>query len=217
MNDLVLRCLDTWPRVGDDFVFQRWTEDNTPVSRPFLREALEQGLWSKASNFVRLWALVNFGGIYLDTDFEILRSFEPLTRHEAFLGFIDDPSHPFCVSNAVCGSVPGHPFFSECFSVLERVHASSGVFAPASNLTTSILSDIPTRAPDGPVEISGVTVYPRRAFYPLDWRRTNPNHLPITPDTFAVHHWNRSWASPEKPKSGTMSGLPSVVCAGNWL
>ncbi len=129
----MVRCIETWRTHHPGFEIRRWDESNVPAD-PFIDRALAGGHWSRASNAVRMHALYAHGGIYLDTDVEVLRSFEPLRRHSCFLGFqyIPDgtPYKPFemCVASGVMGARPKHPLVREMLAEIPRFdRRASGV------------------------------------------------------------------------------------------
>lgn len=88
MPELVLRCIDSWKKYLPDYTLQLWSEDNFDIaSAPrYVQEAYVAKKYAFVSDYVRLWALEREGGVYLDTDVEVLRSFDPLLDDTAFIG-----------------------------------------------------------------------------------------------------------------------------------
>ena len=88
MPELVERCVASWHTHMPDWDFRLWSEDNFDVNIAprYVREAYAAKKYAFVSDYVRLWALEREGGIYLDTDVEVLRSFDPLLSDTAFIG-----------------------------------------------------------------------------------------------------------------------------------
>lgn len=88
MPELVQKCIVSWHTYMPDWKYRLWTEDNFDIeSAPvYVQEAYAAKKYAFVSDYVRLWALEREGGLYLDSDVEVLRSFEPLLNDTAFIG-----------------------------------------------------------------------------------------------------------------------------------
>lgn len=103
-NDLQ-KCIDSWQML-ENYVIMRWDETNcTFDENDFIKKAFYEKKWAFVSDYYRLKALYEYGGIYLDTDVKIYKSFDSLLHHPAFLNFIYDCS----VGTAVIGAQKGCP------------------------------------------------------------------------------------------------------------
>lgn len=88
MPELAQRCIASWHRYMPDWEYMLWDEDRFDVnSVPYTAEAYAAGKFAFVSDYVRLWALEREGGLYLDTDVEVFRSFDDLMSYSAFAGF----------------------------------------------------------------------------------------------------------------------------------
>lgn len=198
-SDEMVRCIETWRAHHPGFEIRRWDERNLPAD-PFIDRALAGGHWSRASNAIRLHALYDHGGIYLDTDVEVLRSLEPLRRHACFLGFQYIPDgtayKPFemCVASGVMGARPRHPLVRDMLAEIPRsVEGPAAFEILGPQMATAVLIRAGLRGySDRPVTIAGATILPKDAFYPYFYRETFDPAL-ITPSTFSVHHWAKRW------------------------
>ena len=184
--------IDGWKALMPDFEVMEWNEENSP-RHPYLIKALENNKWANAANLVRLHALKEWGGIYLDTDIEVLRPLDAFLINDAFVGFeVRHFDWEGCVNNAVFGSVKDHWFVREMldrisrdFDGTEQAHLSS------PHLTTHVLQE---HGLDGykRQNINGVEVYPVEVFYPYGWHEIfNPNC--IGKDTHTIHWYGKSW------------------------
>lgn len=196
LPDADIARIEHWRRLQPDWEFRFWTNDNLPLQSRFLRQAFSVRAWNRVANLARMWALAEYGGVYLDTDIELIKPLDPLLRQSAFIGF-QNQSGPIehLINGAVIGTVPGHWLPSEAVRRLDQtfdgrhdVGASTG-----PGLVSAMLHDRGLEGySDAPLDIDTVTVYPTRFFYPYPYRgRFTPDV--VTPDTFAIHHWADSW------------------------
>jgi mannosyltransferase OCH1-like enzyme len=156
---------------------------------------LTSTLWDRCTSgaqlagLIRLEALLAYGGIYIDSDVEVFRSFEPLLGCQAFAAYEDAEVVP----DAVLGAEPGHPAIRACLELaLRRLmgggddwRSGSGAWATGPGVTTALL---PGR--------DDVLTLPPGAFYPYHYterRRRYENHRDANPWAFCAHHWHGSW------------------------
>ena len=100
----VLQCIESWKKYLPDYDIIEWNETNFSIehSIAYVKEAYEHKKWAFVSDYVRLDALYNYGGIYFDTDVEVFKSFNELLENESFFGF---ESKDY-VASAVMGCEP---------------------------------------------------------------------------------------------------------------
>jgi mannosyltransferase OCH1-like enzyme len=198
LTKLAERCLESWRRVLPDYEITRWDESNTP-SNPWIEEALRQGDWVMACNQVRLLVLQLHGGIYLDTDVEVVRSFDPLRDLGCFLGqqYVPDGTpykpHTMTVNDAVLGATAGHAFLAERLARIPPIEIALAMRPFSPPLATATLVDRGLRGyAERPTRLGDLTVFPKEWFYPYFYgEEFDPGC--VTTDTFAIHHWAKSW------------------------
>jgi len=190
--------MDTWSAIMPDYELKEWNESNSPVDIPYVKTALEEGLWSKVSNFVRLWALFHEGGLYLDTDFEILKKLDSFLIHECFIAFQTVEDRPGWVTNGIMGATKGNQFVERCMNRTLEVFERENEFLISSQMTTKVLKEMGLKE-YGFQTIQNVAIYPHEYFYPYSWFE---KYVPdcIKENTHAVHHWNMSWVKNKKNK-----------------
>ena len=87
----VQKCIDSWKKYLPDYEIREWNETNYDLDKcKFAKEAYDQKKWAFVTDFVRLDVVYQYGGIYFDTDVEVIKSFDDLLNNKAFLGFDDD-------------------------------------------------------------------------------------------------------------------------------
>lgn len=77
LPDLAKKCIQSWKKFCPDYEIKEWNEDNFDInSNQYVKEAYKAKKWAFVTDYVRLWALVNFGGVYMDTDVEVINSID---------------------------------------------------------------------------------------------------------------------------------------------
>ena len=121
MPEMAKECIASWHKYMPDWEFRLWDEENFDVnSKPYTKEAYEEKKYAFVSDYVRLWALEREGGVYLDVDFEVYKSFEPLLGYCAFAGVEGSKRNP--VMMGVCASQPHGTWVSEMLEAYEKRH-----------------------------------------------------------------------------------------------
>lgn len=116
----VLECIDSWRKNCPDYEIREWNEYNCSFCNcVFLNEALALRKFAFASDVIRLSVLSRFGGVYLDTDVRLLKSFDAFLENKSFLGM----ETPFRVSTAVIGSEPNIAWVAD---FLEQTYSLKG-------------------------------------------------------------------------------------------
>lgn len=139
---------------------------------------------SELSNLVRYEVLHRFGGVYVDTDFECLRSLTPLLRGIDAFAALELPGH---VGTAILGSVAGHPALARAALLARRTLGVGAHSADANG--PYFFSLILEQEPD-------VAIFGAELFYPYLWDEPERRHETF-PDAYAVHHWAMSWQDGE--------------------
>lgn len=116
----VKKCMDSWQEWLPDYEFIHWDmEKISEIENRFLKEALSKRKWAFAADFVRLYALYHYGGIYLDTDVVVFKTLDPLLHYGAFIGrensmHLDQRRAVRYLTSHCMGAEKHHPFFKAC-------------------------------------------------------------------------------------------------------
>lgn len=120
---MIKTCLRSWKRVLPDYEIKLWSQDNFDIdSVTYVREAVSVRKWAPAADYIRFWALYHYGGIYLDSDVFVRKSFDDLLKYDVFSAierFTADPTN-VGIQAAVLGSIPGHPYIADCMKYYEE-------------------------------------------------------------------------------------------------
>jgi Capsular polysaccharide synthesis protein len=213
--NLVKKCLKSWEKNLYDYEIIEWNENNFDIQcNAYVKEAYEQGKFAFVSDYVRVFALYHYGGIYLDTDVEVFKSFNQLLHHDSFWGFEQENY----IATSTIGAAKGNKLikmFLDAYSNRSFIKEDAS-FDEITNVTTitNILKELGL-VPNGKYqEIQSLgTFYPQHYFSPFDY--INCRKL-ITKDTYAMHHFYKSWLSPKaKVKSNIKYGLAKIIGGNN--
>lgn len=222
-DPLTTRCFESWQYHLRDFDFRLWDRPSVPSDVPFLDRMLATGDWAFASDYLRLHALDTVGGVYLDLDVEVLRTFTPLLDQRAFVGYEDaDPARLAC---HVIGAEPGHPFVRACLQFYRRSWRLSLSFPPTM---PRIVTRVARRQfgyaryePGGQFLRDGVRVHPAHFFTPISYRQRDlgdgDRRASVRQDTYALHHWQHGWSWLEQPLRQALPKVPWLFMdAADW-
>jgi mannosyltransferase OCH1-like enzyme len=193
MGYLEKKCVESWQLYFNDYQLMLWNEENIPFDNVYIKRAYEHHKWANISNFVRLYALKKFGGLYFDTDFEVIKKFDFIDNLECFIGYESESDF---VNNAIMGAIPSHPFVTDCLSFFgEEFDGTEIANLSSPVLATNVLKSYGDFASDTK-ELNGVKILSREYFSPYD-----PDKLLLFTDikenTYGIHHWQGSWVIDE--------------------
>lgn len=133
------RCMKTWKKHLKGYEIKRWDENNFDInSHPFVKKAYEAKKWAFVSDYIRMWAIYNEGGIYLDTDVLVVSSIDEMLNNQAFVGFEND-QYPF---TAAFGAIKGHSLIKSVLDYYNTVGFEFDKDNQFENVNTKIVSDI---------------------------------------------------------------------------
>lgn len=192
MPELALKCLESWHRFMPDYEYKLWNEDTFDVTGiPYVKEAYETGKYAFVTDYVRLYALYTEGGIYMDTDVEVLKAYDDLLSLSGFTGYEGSKFLP--PVTGTMASEPGNAWVKEQLDAYQGIHfiKEDGSLDTTTNTTriSNIMRD------GGFVQDGKKRVYKDMHFFPVDYfcpRQTTGEKL-ITENTYCDHHFMGSW------------------------
>lgn len=94
-DPLFQKCMSSWKKFCPDYTFIEWNEKRIPnIKNQFFHEAIQAKKWAFASDYLRLYVLYHFGGLYFDTDLEVTANLDCFLSHDFFCGFENDNRSP---------------------------------------------------------------------------------------------------------------------------
>jgi mannosyltransferase OCH1-like enzyme len=191
---LACKCIASWRNFLPEYEIVEWNERTFNVqSNRYVREAYQNRKYAFVSDFVRLYALYHHGGIYMDTDVEVLQPLDKFLIHEAFSGF-ESPQH---VPTGIMASVKGQRFIGELLSAYEDRNFvnSDGTLDYITN--TLVITNSALRhglKPNGAEqEVNGMMFYPPEYFCPYD---VDTGVKAISSNTYCIHWFAKSYVQP---------------------
>ena len=202
--------IDGWKKLMPDYKIMLWNEGNSPMHLPYLQAALKYKKWANLSNFVRIYALYHHGGIYMDTDMEVLKSLEEFRQYGSFLGLElgEENDKDIIVNNAIFGAEKGHPFIERCMDFyLQHFDGRDTALDSSPYLVTRLLKEAGMHK-YGRQNIGGVELFPKEYFYPYHITEKFTPEC-VKENTYTIHHWGYSWGT--KPFSYRLEHLKKVT------
>ena len=203
--------MDSWCQMMPTWDVRGWTEANIPtevLNVPYVQQALEARKYAFASDYIRLWALEQFGGVYLDTDVEVIRSFDFLPEftqrcqtpnYTAFIGFEESLAH--LPGTCVMGCAPHCQWVKDMLKTYDgacfRSEVRSKSEDPVYDLTTNVQrmgkamveGGLTPNGKEQFIEKWRLHVYDHHHFSPI----TSTRVMRKNQNTFAIHHFAGSW------------------------
>ena len=192
MPELALKCIESWHRFLPDYAYKFWNEDSFDVnSVPYVKEAYEARKYAFVTDYVRLFALYTEGGIYMDTDVEVLKPYDDLLDLPGFTGY-EGSKHKPPVTGTIA-SVPGGEWVKEQLDAYQGLHflKPDGSY----DLTTNTVRISKIMQEGGFVQDGQKRVYKDMHIFPVEYfcPRQTTGEMLITDNTYCNHHFMGSW------------------------
>ena len=190
--ELAKKCIASWRKSCPDFEIWEWNEGNCDyLSIPFMAEAYAAKKYAFVSDVMRLIVLEQYGGVYFDTDVEVLRDISPLLDDEGFIGFENDQ---FVNSGQVMAAKAHHPVIQAMIEEYKKLHFTNadGTATPVGcpRLNTDVMERFGLIRNGREQVVAGIHVYPADFFNPMD---STTGKLTKTENTYSIHWYSMSW------------------------
>lgn len=192
LPELAVKCIESWKKYCPDYEIKEWNESNFDLNMfPYAKEAYENRKFAFVTDVVRLYALYTEGGIYMDTDVEVLKPLDEYLKHKAFSGFEDEKLVP----TGIMASEKGGIWAKENLEYYNDRHfvKEDGSFDMTTNVNTitdymlskglvqnNTYQDFPNL----------ITMYPKDYFCPKSYK---DGKIYLTSNTATIHHFAGSW------------------------
>lgn len=199
----------TWKKYCPDYQIIEWNEQNFDVNRTdYTREAAGAKKWAFVTDYVRLYALEKCGGIYMDTDVEMLKNPDRFLTEKGFSGFERENA----VATAIMGAEKDHPFIKKLLDEYQGRHfiKEDGSF----DLKTNVISITESALRQGlelnnrKQTVCGFTFYPKDYFCPKDSRTLD---VKLTENSYTIHHFQGTWDTDNKLRRTIKKIFPTPV------
>lgn len=185
---LAQKCIASWKKLCPDYEIIEWNEDNFDVNtNEYTKMCYEQKKYAFLSDYVRLLVVYEHGGLYFDTDVEVVKSFTPFLNYKAFFGFENDE---YVASGLGFGSEAGNEALNamihEYDGLLDGLHGTKG----CPILNTRAFSKLGFELNGMMQDKNSVVLFPKDYFNPFD---DNTGVLCKTDNTYSIHWYGKSW------------------------
>ncbi|WP_294904619.1 glycosyltransferase family 32 protein [uncultured Eubacterium sp.] len=188
------KCIDSWKKHCLDYVIMEWNESNVDLDiLPFVRQAYEAKKYAFASDVLRLWAIYTYGGIYFDTDVELIKPYDDLLDCEGFIGF---ENNDYVNTGQCVACEKGNPIIKQMMDYYVDLEFNLENVIKCTEINTKVLVDNGLKLNGEKQIIDGFVVYPREYFNPYD---NIVDRTYITDNTYSIHWYANSWGSKRNP------------------
>lgn len=187
----VKKCIDSWHKYLSDYKFMEWNESNFDINcNEYVKQAYENKKFAYVSDYARINALYQYGGIYMDTDVMVYKSFDDLLDNKCILGFEEENY----IATSFMASIAKHDLIKEFIDRYDGIKFYNG--DNSLDLTTNVqrLTDILENRGlirnDKYQQINDISIYPQEYFSPYDYGNCIRKN---TKNTYCEHLFLVSW------------------------
>ena len=201
LDEKAQKCIQSWRKYFPDYEIKQWDESNFDVSEiPFMMHAYQDKKWAFVSDVARLMIVYKYGGIYFDTDVEVVSSYDDVLQ-EAPQGFIGFETTGQVASGLGFGAEKGHPFLKKLIDLYRETDYCAYKDRLSDIACTVITTDIMRK--NGLVQnnqrqyVCDFEVYPSEYFSPIDY---HTGKLKRHVKTHSIHWYSATWKNEEEQK-----------------
>lgn len=208
LPELAIKCIASWKKFLPDYEIKEWNEGNFNVNIiPYTAEAYKAKKYAFVSDYARIWILYHYGGLYFDTDVEVIKSIDDIIEVGPFMGcesYVNDPNGKGATTIGVApglglGVNPGLGLLKKILESYEQSHFATWNGKYTGNIVgrvTKIIKEEGLKDIGNGILMSGkIYIYPPDYFCPLNYYS---GILDITENTRSIHHYQASWVSANK-------------------
>ena len=226
LPESALKCIESWKKYLPDYEIKEWNEDNFDVNIiPYTAEAYKLKKYAFVSDYARFWILYKYGGLYFDTDVEVIKPMDDIIARGSFMGLekedLSVEKRNLINSGLGLGMRKGEIVLLDILKSYEKDHFVSWTGKMTQTVVYRVSQIVlPEYFPtdiEEPYSIKGVTIYPTDYFCPFE---SYSNNLEITENSRTIHHYHASWTN---KKIGTINRIKRrffyiyVRCCGTKL
>lgn len=198
LPESAIKCIESWKKYLPEYEIKEWNEDNFDVNMiPYTADAYTAKKYAFVSDYARFWILYKYGGLYFDTDVEVIKPLDNIINNGPFWGCESDASRFKNLTVAAglgMGALPRMDIYQSIIRKYETLTFLTGKGSISQqtvvSIVTSLLFSNGLENTAGIQKCMGVTIYPKEYFCPLDY---TTGKLSITPNTYSIHHYAATW------------------------
>ncbi|KAA6326696.1 hypothetical protein EZS27_024235 [termite gut metagenome] len=194
LPQLALKCIESWRRFFPDYEIKEWNEDNFDVNIiTYTKEAYQVKKYAFVSDYARFWILYNYGGIYFDTDVEVIKPMNDILEKGAFMGCECDGDNTVNPGLGIA-CAPGLGIYKELLDLYANLHIIEENkklnLTTIVKYTTNVLYKHGLKNGNMIQFIAGIYIYPKEYFCPKSY---GAGKMDVTDNTYCIHHFAGSW------------------------
>lgn len=192
-----IKCIDSWRFFFPDYEIKEWNEDNFDVNRiPYTKDAYEAKKYAFVSDYARFWILFHYGGVYFDTDVEVVKRMDDLIENGAFMGWetASNTGEHMIAPGLGLAAPKEFPLYKEILEGFEKLHFYDADGNMNRYTMIPMVTDILKRhglVKNGRTQtIANTTIFASDYFCPMD---TLTGRISFTENTRSIHWYSMSW------------------------
>lgn len=192
--ELAQKCINSWKLYCPDYEIRLWNEDNFDLDICcYVEEAYKERKWAFVSDYARFWILYNYGGVYFDTDVEIIRPIDDILSTGGFMSFEADGRFNVAPGLGMAAE-KGNKIFNEVLEYYKSIHFVDDDgnlnLIPVGEHVSKLLVSHGLKKNNKNQFIDGIAIYSTEYFCPKDVRS---GEVIITNNTRTIHHYSATW------------------------
>lgn len=209
MPDSAIKCIESWKKYCPNYKIIQWNENNYNIEKcEYIKEAYKCKKWAFVSDYARFDVLNQYGGIYFDTDVELVKPIEDIIENGNFMGMEEDLSLNKIITDKTVIN-PGlglavksdNKLLKEILKIYEKSKfiMEDGSYNPKTvvDFTTTLFMKYGFINKNIEQQIEDFTIYPKEYFCPMNY---NTGFINITKNTHSIHHYTASWKNLKEQK-----------------
>lgn len=206
LPDSARKYIESWRKHFPGYEIKEWNEQNFDVnSIAYTRDAYKAGKYAFVSDYARFWIIYHHGGLYFDTDVEVIRQMDDIIAKGAFMGFeldnVKSEKKVLSINPGVgLGAEKGNPIYAKILQGFEKLdyYLPDGTRNPFTMIpmVTRMMQDRGLALKDEMQTIDGITIYPNEYFNPFD---DITGVLRKTANTRSIHWYAKTWIEASNP------------------
>lgn len=216
LSPQIKKYIASWKKYCPDYELRQWDETNFDITcNAYVQEAYEAKKWAFVTDYVRMWALKNYGGLYMDTDVEVLRPLDEFLDTPAFSGFENETMIP----TALMGSEKDGQWVSMLLADYDERHfvKPDGTY----DLTTNVVTITELTVQHYPIVLDNtyqtidhvLTIYPNDYFCPKSYAT---GVITLTENTHVIHHFSGSWLDQKTQRENAVRSKCMALLGKKW-
>lgn len=196
LSSLSQKCIESWKKYCPDYEIRRWDESNVDLeSCDYIKEAYKAKKWAFVSDFVRFQVLYEYGGVYFDTDVELVKPLVILVEKGPFMSIESFPGAYVGGNDSILlnpgqgiAAEKGNLFYSEVLQYYRSIHFTTE--KTVGMHITSLLLEKGLKPENSFQTVCGINIWPKEYCNPIN---PNSGKLEITDNTVSIHHYEGTW------------------------